>query len=81
MRSTIAVGLVCAAGAVVLSACGGRPISAPSPYHSGNTSTSAPVPTTAGQSNGPGPASRKRLTCDAAGGVQHPSNCRSTELN
>ena len=82
MRSTIAVGLVCAAGAVVLSACGGAQISATvTPITSGNTSTSALAPTTAGQSTDPGPAS-PQTTDNATQPVvsSNPSNCRSTEL-
>ena len=82
MRSTIAVGLVCAAGAVVLSACGGAQISATiTPVTSGNTATSATAPTTTatasdnggGSTQTPGNAPQPVVS-------SNPSNCRSSEL-
>jgi hypothetical protein len=85
MRSTIAVGLACVAGAFVLSACGGAQISATvTPITSGNPTTSASTPTTPAQS---------AAGADAGTGSQqtggnppqpvvsnNPSNCKSSEL-
>ena len=86
MRSTIAVGVACVAGAFVLSACGGAKISGTiTPITSGNATSSASTPTTSGQSQDSG-------TNAAAGGQQtgnngpqqvvssNPANCKSSEL-
>ena len=89
MRSTIAVGLACVAGAVVLSACGGAKISGTiTPLTSGDTSTSAPAPTTSTQ-----PVNTSTQPTDAGTGSpqttnnatqpivsSNPSNCKSSEL-
>ncbi|WP_043717252.1 DUF4232 domain-containing protein [Kutzneria sp. 744] len=86
MRSTIAVGVACIAGAFVLSACGGAQISATvTPITSGNTTTSASATTT--------PAQPANAASDGGTGTQqtsdngaqpvvssNPSNCKSSEL-
>jgi hypothetical protein len=86
MRSTIAVGVACVAGAFVLSACGGAQISATiTPITSGNPTSSASTPTT--------PSASSNTGSDAAGGGRqtgnngpqpvvsgNPSNCKSSEL-
>jgi hypothetical protein len=86
MRSTIAVGVACVAGAFVLSACGGAQISGTiTPITSGNPTSSASTPTNSTPSQDTG-------TNAAAGGQQtgnngaqpavssNPSNCKSSEL-
>ncbi|HEY0497912.1 MAG TPA: DUF4232 domain-containing protein [Kutzneria sp.] len=82
MRSTIAVGVACVAGAFVLSACGGAQISATvTPITSGNTTTSSSVPATSG--GGTDAATGGQQTGDngpQAVVSNNPSNCRSTEL-
>jgi hypothetical protein len=82
MRSTIAVGLVCAAGAVVLSACGGANISATiTPVTSGNTSTSAPAPTTtAAASDNGGGSTQTGGNAPQPVVSSNPSNCKASEL-
>lgn len=86
MRSTIAVGVACVAGAFMLSACGGAQISATvTPITSGNTTTSASATTT--------PAQPANAASDGGTGTQqtsdngaqpvvssNPSNCKSSEL-
>jgi hypothetical protein len=87
MRSTIAVGLVCAAGAIVLSACGGAHIDATvTPITSGNATTSASAPTSATQSaNTAGGSTQTGGGQTGNNGAQpvvssNPSNCKSSEL-
>ncbi|MFI9386784.1 DUF4232 domain-containing protein [Kutzneria sp. NPDC052558] len=86
MRSTIAVGLVCAAGAVVLSACGGAKISATvTPVTSENTSSSAPAPSTAQQPSDQPAGTNAGAPQTSPNAPQqvvssNPSNCRSSEL-
>ena len=82
MRSTIVVGLACAAGAFVLSACGGAQISATvTPITSGNTATSTSVPTTSPQSADTGTASPQTNGNGSQPVVSsNPSNCKSSEL-
>ena len=96
MRSTIAVGLACVAGAVVLSACGGAQISGTiTPITSGNTATSSSSPTTStqpldtpaqptdtpAQSAAPG-NNTPQTTNNGTQPVasSNPSNCKSSEL-
>jgi hypothetical protein len=88
MRSTIAVGLVCAAGAIVLSACGGAHIDATvTPITSGNATTSASAPTQPATAGGGSSQAGGGQTGGQAGnnGAQpvvssNPANCKSTEL-
>jgi hypothetical protein len=80
MRSTIVVGLACAAGAIVLSACGGAHIDATiTPITSGNATTSASAPTSATQSaNTAGGQTGNNGAQPVVSG--NPSNCKSNEL-
>ena len=90
MRSTIAVGVACVAGAFLLSACGGAQISGTiTPITSGNPTSSAPTPTTPSQSsaigNGTGSDGATGGQQTGNNGAQtvvssNPSNCKSTEL-
>jgi len=86
MRSTIAVGVACVAGAFLLSACGGAQIAATvTPITSGNTATSNPVPTTSAQASGGGTDAGSSGQQTGNNGAQpvvsnNPSNCKSSEL-
>lgn len=86
MRSTIAVGVACVAGAFVLSACGGAQISATvTPLTSGNTTTSASATTTSSQpadAASDGGTGTQQTSDNGAQPVvsSNPSNCKSSEL-
>lgn len=86
MRSTIAVGMACVAGAFVLSACGGAQISATvTPITSGNTITSASTTTTPSQpanAASDGGTGTRQTSDNGAQPVvsSNPSNCKSSEL-
>lgn len=82
MRSTIAVGVACIAGAFALSACGGAQISATvTPITSGNATTSASTPTTPAQSVDTGTDAPQTGNNEPQPVVaSNPSNCKSSEL-
>lgn len=85
MRSTIAVGLACVAGAVALSACGTQASATISPATSTSPTTSASATTTSSPATGTvtdAATGAPQTTANAPQPVvsSNPSNCKSSEL-